>query len=121
MTHSLKTKIFLGGGPNGKVVALGILVICPVDKNRDSKTKLTFGPKYPNFRVKIAYFRPQRPIGAALVNVFNMKKVPHWFPGMRARKVLLHPPPKKWIFGQKTAKFGPKLAFLANYWHFWPI
>ena len=25
------------------------------------------------------------------------------------------------IFGPKTTKFGPKLAFLAIYWHFWPI
>ena len=24
-------------------------------------------------------------------------------------------------FGPKTAKFGPKLTFLAKYWHFWPI
>ena len=43
---------------NGKVVARGILVICPVE-NRDSKTKkMTFCPKYPNFGVKIAHFRP---------------------------------------------------------------
>ena len=26
-----------------------------------------------------------------------------------------------WIFGPKTAKFGPKLAFGAKYRHFWPI
>ena len=38
MTHSSKTEIFLGG-PNGKVVALGILVIVLVDKNRDFLTK----------------------------------------------------------------------------------
>ena len=25
------------------------------------------------------------------------------------------------MFGPKTAKFGPKLAFSAKYWHFWPI
>ena len=30
----------LSSGPNGNVVALGILVICPVDKNPDSKTKI---------------------------------------------------------------------------------
>ena len=29
-------------------------------------------------------------------------------------------PLKKWIFGPKMAKFGPKLAFSAKYWHFWP-
>ena len=32
-------KEFFRGGPNGKVVALGILVICSVDKNRDHHTK----------------------------------------------------------------------------------
>ena len=31
--------IFLGGGPNGKVVAPSIVVICPIDKNRDHYTK----------------------------------------------------------------------------------
>ena len=39
---------------------------------------------------------------------------------MREQKVLLHPP-EKWIFGQKMAKFGPKLTFLAKYRHFWAI
>ena len=32
----------LSSGPNGNVVALGILVICPVDKIPDSKTKIDF-------------------------------------------------------------------------------
>ena len=30
---------FFGGGSDGKVVAPGILVICPSDKNRDDHTK----------------------------------------------------------------------------------
>ena len=30
-------------------------------------------------------------------------------------------PPKNRIFGPRTAKFGPKLAFLVKYGHFWPI
>ena len=38
MTHTLETDFFLGG-PNGKVVAPDIPVICPVDKKRDSKMK----------------------------------------------------------------------------------
>ena len=52
MTHSSETEIFIWGGPNGKVEAPGVLVICTVDKTK----KLTFGPKYPNFGVKIAHF-----------------------------------------------------------------
>ena len=31
--------VIFRGGPDGKVVAPGVLVICPVDKNRDSKIK----------------------------------------------------------------------------------
>ena len=59
MTHNSETEIFFRGGPNGKVVAPGILMLPPVDKNRDSMTKkITFGPKYPNFGVKIAHFSP---------------------------------------------------------------
>ena len=50
----------------------------------------------------------------------HKKKVPHWFPDTREPKVLPHPP-KKWIFGPKTAKFGPKPTFLAKYRPFWPI
>ena len=59
MTPTSEMEFFLGDGPNGKVVAPGIVVICPIDKNRDHYTKkLTFGPKYPNFWVKKAHFRP---------------------------------------------------------------
>ena len=38
MTPSSETEIFCGG-PDQKVVAPGILVICPVDKNHDYHTK----------------------------------------------------------------------------------
>ena len=38
MTSSSETESFWGG-PNGKVVALGIVVICPIDKNRGHHTK----------------------------------------------------------------------------------
>ena len=74
-----------------KVVALGILVICLTRKNRDNKN--TFGPKYPNFRVKIAHLhifvpRPLRPIGASPVNILNTKEVSLRFPDMMVPKVL---------------------------------
>ena len=55
-----KRSFFLRGGPNGKVGALGILVICHVDKNCDYKTnKLLFFPKYPNFWTKLHIFVPK--------------------------------------------------------------
>ena len=44
----------------------------------------------------------------------------NWTPDIRVPKVLLHPP-NKWILGPKTAKLGPKLAFLVKYGHFWPL
>ena len=34
-----------GGGLNGKVLAPGIVVICPIDKNRDHYTKIDFWPQ----------------------------------------------------------------------------
>ena len=45
----------------------------------------------------------------------NTKEVSHWFPDMRVPKVLIRPP-KKRIFGPKTAQLGLKLAFMAKYW-----
>ena len=58
MPPSSEMEILLGWS-QWKVVAPGILVICPVDKNRNYHTKkFTFCPKYPNFWVKIAPFRP---------------------------------------------------------------
>merc|ERR1712240_388522 len=75
-------------------------------KSRSLNKKLTFGPKYPNFGVKKAHFRPQRPVGASMINVFNMKKVSHWNPDMRVPKILL-PAPKNWHFGPNIGIFGP--------------
>ena len=66
----------------------------------------------PNFGVKIAHFRPWRPIGALPINVFNKKDLSHWSPDMGVPKVLL-PLPKKWIFGPKLA-ICQILAILPN-------
>ena len=90
MTYIIARKRnFFQGGPNGKVVALGCTSDMPCwQKLLFQNKKLNFGPKFPNFWVKIAHFRPRRPIGASPVNVFNTKEVSYWFP-----------PPKKWMFG----------------------
>ena len=99
-----KQQNFLGG-PNGKVLALGLLVTYPVEKNRDSKTKNR--PLSPNIQVfgsklHILFLADNwSPSGQS----FQHKKVPHWFPDMRVPKVLLQSP-KKWNFGQKR----PNLA-----------
>ena len=73
-----------------------------------------FGPQIeiwgPNKRIHFLRDTMFRPRPEKVVQ----RKKSHWFPDVRIPKVLLHPP-KKWIFGQKTAKFGPKLTFLAKY------
>ena len=58
------------------------------------------------FRVKIAHFRPWRPIFASPVNVFHTKEVSYWFPDVRVPKVLLSP--------LKIRIFGPKWLNLAQ-------
>ena len=113
---------FFGGGPNGKVVAPGILVICPVGKDCNYHTKnwllapnvQILGSKLHIF-VPSSQFEPQGQ-GQGLQHEKGVSLVPCY----EIPKVLLHPP-KKWIFGPKTAKFVPKLAFLAKHGHFWPI
>ena len=121
MTHSSETE-FVWDGPNGKVVALGILVICPVDKNPDSKTKIEFWSQYIILgqNCTFSFLRSFRPIGSPPVNVFNMKEVSHRPPDLRVPKILLLPS-NNGNFGPKTAKFGPKLTFLAKYRHFGPF
>ena len=107
--------IFLWVGPNGKVIAPGVLVICPVDKNRDSQTKkMTFGPNTHFFGMDCTF------LSQAANWSLNNQHFQHerGVPDMRVPRVLL-PPPQKWIFGPKTAKFGPKLVYLAKYF-FWP-
>ena len=106
----LRNGNFYWGGSNGKVLALGVLVICPTDKNPDFKTKkMTYGPKFQFCWVKIAHFRPEQPVGVSLANVFNTKEVSYRFPvpNIMVPKVLF-PSLKIKIFGPKTAKFCQK-------------
>merc|ERR1711963_241937 len=82
-------------------------------KSRSLNKKLTFGPKYPNFGVKKAHFRPQRPIGASPINVFNTKKVSHWNPDTRVPKFLL-PAPKKLDLGPKNGQIWSKICIFGH-------
>ena len=77
LTHRSKTEIFLGVVPTGKVIAPGILMICPVDKKRNSKKKLLLAP-----------------IGASMVNAFNSKKGVLLVPGYEGTKGFTHSPQK---------------------------
>ena len=113
MTPSSEMEIF-GGGPKGKVVAPGKLVICPFDKNCNHFTKnWLFAPNIQIFGSKNTFL-------SLAANWSLTKKVSYWFPDMRAPKVLL-PPSKKGFLAKKMAKFGPKLSFIAKYRHFWPL
>ena len=120
MTPSSETEFFLGWfqwescspGYSGHLLHW--------QKSRSLYKKLTFGPKYPNFWVKMAHFRPQRPIWASPVNVFNRKKVPQWFL-MWGYQKFSPLPPKNGPLAPKRAKFDQKLTFLAKYRPFWSI
>ena len=117
MTYCSKTDIW--GGLNGKVVALGILVICPVDKNCDYHQKIDFAPNIQICGSK-STFCPQWPIGSSSINVFSTKKVSPWFPDMRVPEVLLSPP-QKLDFWPKNGQILPKTGILAKYRHFCPF
>ena len=69
---------------------------------------MTFGPKYPNFGLKLHFFVPSNQLKPHR----STEEVGHWFPDMRVPKVLLCPP-KKWIL-------LPKLPNFAQNWHRWP-
>ena len=109
-----KGKIFWVGA-NGKVIAPGVLVICPVDKNRDSQTKnWLLAQNIHFFWHGLHIFVPSGQLEPQYQHFQHERGVPD----MRVPRVLL-PPPQKWIFGPKTAKFGQKLVYLTKYF-FWP-
>ena len=69
--------------------------------------------KQPNLAQKLAKYRHFWPIRSNAWPKNNADKLPKWFSVMLVPKHLLTPI-KIWIFGPKTAKFGPKYAFLVN-------
>ena len=114
----LENEFFWGGGSNGKVVAPGILVMCPADKNRDYHTKKwLFAPNIQIFGQK-STFSPLAANWSLADQCFQHEKGVSLEWGYQKFYSLL---PKNWIFCPKTAKFCPKLAFLAKYGHYWPI
>ena len=110
--HWPKMVNFFQGGPSGKFVAPSILLICPVDKNRDSKTKTwLLAPNIQILGSKKHIFAPSGQLEPRR-SMFSTRKrclirIPIW--GYQNFYSL---PPKNWILGPKTAKFGPKSAFL---------
>ena len=111
---------FFWGGPNGKVVAPGILVICPVNKNCDYYIKnWLFAPNIQIFGSKKHIFAPSGQLELHRSMFSTQKMCLIVFLIWRYQK-FYSIPQKNWIFGPKTAKFGPKLAFLAKCGHFWP-
>ena len=96
-------------------------MICPIDKSRDSKTKnWLLAPNIQILGPKKHIFAPSGQLEPHQ-SMFSTRKrcvigLPIW--GYQKFYSL---PPKNWIFGPKTAKFGPKLTFLAKYRHFGPF
>ena len=88
-------------------------------------TKRIFGPKTAKFGPKLtllAKYGHFWPIwsDARPKKTNNSNKLPWRFYRYVGTKTFTYSY-KIRIFGQKMAKFGPKLTFLAKYWHFWPI
>ena len=118
MTHSSETEFFWGGS-NGKVVALGVLVKCPVDDYHDSKTKNCLLPQISKFWGPNCTFSSLMANWSSTGQYFHHEKgassVPSLIWGFQKFYSI---PPKKWSFGPKTAKFtdifGLTSAFLAQ-------
>ena len=82
--------------------------LCYLLKNR------IFGPKTAKFGPKLAFWAKYRHFWPTWSNAWpknNADKLPKWFSVMLVPKLLLNPI-KIRLFGPKTAKFGPKSAFL---------
>ena len=103
----LENEFFWGGGSNGKVVAPGILVMCPADKNRDYHTKKwLFAPNIQIVGQK-STFSPLATNWSLTNQCFNAKKgvsLVSWYEGAKSFTLS---PQKNWFFGPKTDKFGP--------------
>ena len=103
----LENEFFWGGGSNGKVVAPGILVMCPADKNRDYHTKKwLFAPNIQIVGQK-STFSPLATNWSLTNQCFNTKKgvsLVSWYEGAKSFTLS---PQKNWFFGPKTDKFGP--------------
>ena len=81
-----------------------------------------FGPKTAKFGPKLAFSAKYRHFWPIWSNAWpknNADKLPKWFSVMLVPKLLLTPI-KIRIFGTKTAKFGPKLAFFCHFGQFDP-
>ena len=73
-----------------------------------------WGPKTAKFGPKLAFWAKYRHFWPTWSNAWpknNADKLPKWFSVMLVPKLLLNPI-KIRLFGPKTAKFGPKSAFL---------
>ena len=79
-----------------------------------SPQKWIFGPKTAKIGPKLAFWAKYRHFWPTWSNAWpknNADKLPKWFSVMLVPKLLLNPI-KIRLFGPKTAKFGPKSAFL---------
>ena len=111
---------FFWGGPNGKVVALGIMVICPADKNCNYQTKnWILAPNIQIFGSKKHIFVPSGQVGPHQ-SMFSSRK--RYLIGslIWGYQKFCSIPPKK-DFWPKTAKLGQNWHFLPNIGSFGPF
>ena len=102
---------FFRCGPNVKVVAPGILVICPVDKYRNSKTKnWLLAPNIPIFGSKLHIFVPSGQF-EPYWSMFSTRKrclIGFLIPGYQK----FYSIPKNWFLASNRPNW-------AQNWHFW--
>ena len=108
---------FFGGGPNGKIVAPGILVICPVGKDCNYHTKnWLLAPNIQILGSKLHIFVP------------SSQFEPHWSRSSTRKRCLIGsllwdtksftPSPQKMDFWPKNGQICPKTGIFGQTWAF---
>ena len=108
---------FFWGGPNRKVVAPGILVICPVDKNCDYNTKKwLFALNIQIFGSKKHIFAPsgQLVLHRSMFSTHKRCLMVPWYEGTKG----FTPSPQKMDFGPKNSQIWPNTDIFGQLWAF---
>ena len=104
---------FVRGGPNEKVVAQGIVVICPIDKNHDHYTKIDFWPQISKFLGQKSTFSPLAANWSLTDQCFQHEKgvsLDSRYEGTKS----FTPSPKKLDFWPQNGQIWPKTGILGQ-------
>ena len=116
INHTSETEIFWGG-PNGKVVAPGIPVICPIDKI--PKQEIDFWPQTSKFWGQKGTFSPLAANWSLTDQCFQHEKGVSLESRYEGTKIFT-PCPQKLDFGPKNGQIWPKTGILGQISAFLP-